>query len=101
MKGSMYSDVGLGAAGGSEIVGGLVNVTGVVVGLAMRRPWGRSQAKRDVRGRLGVVSVDFGAGGFLSFGLSFALALLFSGSLLWPEEVGLSPATAPLVSLRL
>ena len=36
MNGSMYSDVGLGAAGVVGDAESLANVTGVVVGLAMR-----------------------------------------------------------------
>tara|TARA_R110002003_G_scaffold193_11_gene15008 strand:+ start:9944 stop:10471 length:528 start_codon:yes stop_codon:yes gene_type:complete len=82
-NGSMYA-VGLVAAVG--FAAGIENMTGVVVGLAIRGPEGRSQGQRDVSVRFGDVFFDSSAN------------LVFAGPFsLLASSLGVAPARSLLL----
>lgn len=105
MKGSTYSDTGLGAV----LAAGAAKMTGAVVGFTMRGPEGRSHGQRVVRVRLGVVLTVFSTGFSVTFAVAFSVSFSaalpvtlhfigsfpFSFSFSLPDDVGLAPAIVP------
>jgi hypothetical protein len=107
MKGSTYSDTGLGAV----LAAGAAKMTGAVVGFTMRGPEGRSHGQRVVRVRLGVVLTVFSTGFSVTFAVAFSVPFSaalpvtlhfigsfpfsFSFSFSLPDDVGLAPAIVP------